>query len=395
MNLQRITLTAFIAYFCMSGVLSVFGLISGQMASHFETSVTEITARFGWLTTGLLIGSALAIHLTQRVELRRLQVLVFSVVALSLMSLRFLPLQWVWPALGATGVGLGVGLAGAALTIARSYSEERRASMLVVTDASFSISGWVCSTLALMFLAREFHWSASYLFVGGLAMLLVLLALGSAYPAEEQDAGSQPALAQRNEAGRWSKNIWLCIAALCLYTLGQYAMLWWLPAHLQATAGVTAELAGSVVGRFWAGMFVAQLVVSWWVLRVGVVRLLLLGSLFACLFSLPLWLIESVYWVSWLGGLWGFMNLAFLKIAISFATQLQKPLSPRLVSALLFGATIGTAVSPIVTSSIVEYAGTLAVLQFSSLCYAGIFNIALFVVWRSGQWPLLVPARTG
>ena len=44
--------------------------------------------------------------------------------------------------------------------------------------------------------------------------------------------------------------------------------------------------------------------------------------------------------------------------------------TPRLVSTLLLGATLGTAVSPWVTSQIVAATNNHFILQFSTLCYA-------------------------
>jgi len=229
------------------------------------------------------------------------------------------------------------------------------------------------------FLGQQLHWSSGYLVVAGAAALIVLLAATSTYP----DTSKEVTVDAVAEETRWSFLIWLCIGTLCLYTLGQYAMLWWLPQHLQLNFAASADEAGAVVGKFWDGMFLAQLLVAWWVLKAGAEKLVLLAAVSAALCSVPLWVITDLEWIPWLGALWGFGNLAFLKLAISFATQLQTVPSPRLVSALLFGATSGTAVSPWVTSQIVEFFGTSTVLRFSTACYTVIALIMLFVVWRS------------
>lgn len=380
MNLQRITLSAFLAYFCVSGVLSTFGLISGPMAAHFGVEVTQITSDFSWFTVGMLVGAGLAIDVVDRFPLRGVLATVFFVIALCLGGLAIAPtLQLVRPLLGGAGVCLGIGLAAAATTIARSYAPEPRASMLVVTDACFSLAGRICASLTLYFLGQQLHWSSGYLVVAGAAALIVLLAATSTYP----DTSKEVTVDAVAEETRWSFLIWLCIGTLCLYTLGQYAMLWWLPQHLQLNFAASADEAGAVVGKFWDGMFLAQLLVAWWVLKAGAEKLVLLAAVSAALCSVPLWVITDLEWIPWLGALWGFGNLAFLKLAISFATQLQTVPSPRLVSALLFGATSGTAVSPWVTSQIVEFFGTSTVLRFSTACYTVIALIMLFVVWRS------------
>ena len=60
--------------------------------------------------------------------------------------------------------------------------------------------------------------------------------------------------------------------------------------------------------------------------------------------SLPLWIVDNLRWLPWLSLLWGVANLGLLKIVIAFATLSVPRPSPRLVAALLFGATTGTAV---------------------------------------------------
>ena len=311
LNKQRITLSAFLAYFCVSGALSSIGLVSGPMAEYFGASVTEITANFSWLTVGLLVGAGLALYVVQRFPLRAVQLSVFALIAGSLAALRVVPdVQWVWPLLGVVGVSLGVGLAAAASTIAGTYADNQRASMLVITDAAFSIAGWVCAGLTLYFIGQAMHWSSGYLFVAAVAGLVVVLAAVSTFPGHDRAAPDElpgDALPIAGDAPNgWPLAVWLCIGALCLYTLGQYAMLWWLPQHLQSTLGAPAQEAGVVVGRFWAGMFAAQMFVSWWVLKVGVRKLVLIASVSAFVLSLPMWLVGDVALVPWLGALWGF-----------------------------------------------------------------------------------------
>lgn len=254
--------------------------------------------------------------------------------------------------------------------------------MLVITDACFSLAGKVCVAFTLFMLGTKAHWSAGYLAVVGAAIAIVLFAVFSKYPDPQTEETEETQAAERRV---WPPDLWMCIVVLCLYTLGQYAMLWWLPQHLQTLYGAQAESAGAVVGQFWVGMFWAQLLVAWWVLKVGAPRLVLISAASAALCSVPLWSVADVTLMPWLGVLWGFGNLAFLKLAISYATQLQAVPSPRLVSALLFGATSGTAMSPWLTSRIVESYGTLVVLQFSTGCYLLIAAIMGLLALRNRE----------
>ena len=127
-NKLKLTLASFLAYFVMSGMLAPMGIISGAMAEHFGRPVTEITARFGWLTFGILAGAVAALVIFDWIKLRKLLILVYTLILSCLASLLFLnSLLLIGVALGLVGFCCGIGLAGAALVISRTYETERRA----------------------------------------------------------------------------------------------------------------------------------------------------------------------------------------------------------------------------------------------------------------------------
>ena len=371
-NKQRITLASFLAYFVMSGMLAPMGIISGAMAEHFGQPVTEITARFSWLTLGILVGAIIALVIFDWIRLRKLLMLVYTVIFACLISLIFLSnLSVIGVALGLVGICCGIGLAGAALVISRTYATERRASMLVITDGSFSVAGIVCSWVAIFVIAREYHWSGVYQFVALITILIVLLSASATFPATDGDKQ------ETSSKEIWPLQVWLCIVALFLYTLGQWAVLLWLPTYAEIELGATREQAGQLVSQFWVGMFAAQIFVAWWVLKVGVRRLVLIAGVTTSLFSIPLWAHDNIDGLIILSTLWGFANLSLLKVVLSYATQMMKVPTARLVASLLLGATVGTAVSPWVTSQIVTATNTHFVLQFGTGCYVALTILLL------------------
>jgi TsgA-like MFS transporter len=381
-NQVRITLISFLAYFIMSGMLSPIGIIIGPMAEHFEQPITVISSLFSWLTFGILLGSVLALVVFDWLALKPLFLLLYTAITLSLTTLSiFDDLQVIAVALGLVGVCCGIGLAGAATIISTTYEADRRASMLVMTDGSFSIAGIVCSSVAIYLLSEQVPWFGAYAFVALIGVVVVLLTLVSRLPRVE------PALEQvlanvESPAARWPAPVWLCIGSLFLYTLGQYSLLWWLPTYIESTLLVPREQAGEVVSQFWSGMLVAQLFVAWWVLKIGVQRLIIIGSISTSLCSIPLWLVTDIDALLILAFVWGVANLGLLKIIISFATLTVSAPTPRLVSGLLLGATLGTALSPWVTSYIVEVTSAYFVLQFGTACYV-VLSVLLLVASRA------------
>ena len=365
-NTQRITLASFLAYFIMAAMLSPIGIISGPMAEYFDEPVTAITAGFSWLTVGILVGAIAALFVLEWFRLKTLMLCLYACIVACLVSLTLHDqLALIRFALGCIGVCCGLGLAGAALTISRTYSAERRASMLVITDSSFSIGGFACSLVAAYLVAQGFHWSGVYQFVAVVAAIVMMLAATSGFPATYAVSGP----GDDSGTTRWPAGVWLCLVALLLYTLGQSAILLWIPNYAGTALGAAADEAGLIVSRFWSGMFLAQLLVSWWVTRVGVRRVLWLAAGGCTLMSIPMWMLCDVGRLQLMAFAWGFSNLALLKVVLSFGTQLVPVPTARLVSGLLLGATCGTAVSPWLTSQVVELGDNHRVLQFGTACF--------------------------
>jgi len=367
-NTQRTTLLAFLTYFVMSAMLAPIGIISTPMAEHFEQSVPEITRQFSWLTGGILVGAIIALVIYDFAGLRQVFLGVYGIMTAALLSLMvFDDLTMVGLALGVVGTGCGIGLAGAAIVISLTFDENRRASMLVLTDSCFSIAGFVTAWVTTFLISREFGWSTSYQLLALVTVTIMVLALLSLFPRttheESNDAPWTP----------WPLPVWLCVTSLFLYTLGQYSILFWLPNYAMTQLAAGEGAAGNLVGQFWLGMFFAQLFVAWWVFKIGVRKLVLIGSITTCLGTVPLWIVADVGNLTVLTLVWGFLNLAVLKAILSFATEMVEVPSPRLVSLMLLGATVGTAVSPVITSQVVEWTDNRTILMFGTGCYALLF----------------------
>ncbi len=379
-NLARLSLASFLAYFVMSGMLAPIGIVSAPMAEHFGVSVTAATARFSWLTVGIWIGAVTALFVFARLGLRVLMITLYALLAASVLTLGMADdLLTLGLRLGLVGFCCGVGLPAAALVIARSYSDSRRASMLVITDGSFSFAGIVTAWLAVWLIDGGFAWYGAYLFVGAVALVVVGLATFSTFPEALDEQSSLI------EARSWPLAAWLCVLCLGLYTVGQNSILWWLPRYAEDVLGAPPEFAGQLVGQYWSGMFAAQLFVAWWVLKIGVRRLLLLGAVTTLLFSTSFWLLGDPGPFMWLAAAWGFANLGLLKIILSFATELARASSSQLVSALLLGATSGTAVSPWLSSQIVAAGSSADALKFGSACFLLMLALLAFAVFTSRQ----------
>ena len=123
------------------------------------------------------------------------------------------------------------------------------------------------------------------------------------------------------------------------------------------------SLGGDVIGRYWFGMFMGQLLAMALVLVFGRTWVLRIGALGAATGALAVAVSGSdlIMWAS-LG--WGLFNLGILKMLISLAADCAEELPDQLVPALLLMATLGTASSPLVTSWLVEVFNESAAVAF-------------------------------
>ena len=373
-NLQRSTLVCFLAYFVMSGMMSPLGIISGPMAEYFNKPITEITANFSWLTGGIFVGSLLALVIYEWSRLKYALLGLYALILVSLVSLPFHSnLTIVWSALGLVGTCCGAGLAGAAIAISRSYVGERQASMLIITDGCFSIAGIVVSWLAVQLIVHAMPWHGTYLFVAFITCIIIILTSLSTFPDNQQK--DTQAVAELKEL--WPVGAWICVCVLFIYTLSQYSLLLWLPNYAEVQLGAPREQAGLMISRFWTGMLIAQLFVSWWVLKIGVRRTVLIGAVASALATMPFWSVKQIDGLIIFSFLFGVVNLGLLKVILSLAMQMVKVPPSRLVSTLLLGATTGTSVAPWASSWMVEATSTYTVLIAVS---AGYFIVAVLLV---------------
>jgi TsgA-like MFS transporter len=378
-NRQRITLIAFLAYFVLSGMLAPIGIVSGPMSEVYGLPVSQITSQFSWLTGGNFMGAVMALIVFDWVDLRRMLVTIYGVLAVGLLSLAHVDsLAYARVVLGVAGVCGGIGLAGAALIIARTYEGERRASLLVITDGCFSVAGFVCGSLASFFVARKLGWTSTYQCIGVLAALIAALSFASDLPATRRKGPIH------RVAVSWPVPVWLCVSALFLYSLGQYSMVFWLPNYASLQLGASPDVGGSIVGKFWLGMFLGQMFVAWWVLRVGLRRLVAIAAITTAFGSIPLWGVFDPSFLPTLALLWGIGNLSMMKSLLSFGTTFVSVPDARLVSGLLLGATLGTALSPAVSSLLVEWTDIRVVLICSTACHV-VMLLLVFLSRRMRQ----------
>lgn len=375
-NTARITLTSFLAYFVLSAIISPLGIVSQPMAKHYGVSITHATAIFSYLTTGILIGSLIAVFIFDYLKVKWVVIFSALIIAGSLWAAYVLDSFKLLPfCLFFVGLGCGIDLSSAAVVITRSYSEKLRPSMLLLTDSSYSGAGSLSTFLATSLIASGAIWFSVYMLAFSAIALLLLMALVSTYPTREAP------VANVESNSKWPLSVFVCGAALLFYLLGLVVIYSWVPNYAQTILGFSADSAGALVGRFFGGMFLGQLAMFVFVLFLPVRFLMIFCCIGTAVLSAMLWGNVGISPSNIMFGL-GFISGGILKVAIAYGTTLTQASSPKMVSYLLLNTALGTAIAPALSAWIVEAFGVTEVIMFATACYVitGVLLILSFVL---------------
>ena len=383
MNRAALTFASFLAYFALSGMLAPIGILVQPSAAALGVSAGEMVRTLGFFSTGTLAGSLAAVVLLPSVKLRTLTLSVYGVACCVLLCLLLMPtdLRAIAAMLCVLGACLGIGLAQAALVISRIYSETYRPSMLVATDGSFSLAGFVTASATVFLLTQGAPWASIYGLILAVVLVIFVAAFWLEFPEnvrseDPEDAG----LSVR----AWPRTIWFLAAALFCYTFGQSSFLIWLPSFAQTSIGLSAAEGGHLVGQYWLGMFIGQILTVVIVVRLGALKMSFIGALgcfmaAALLFTYPL----SLDSPSMLALIWGICNFGLLKCLISQATLAFNETPAGLIPSLLLAASLGTACSPLASSWMVEALGVAAGMMTGLVSLAAVLLLVVAAIaWR-------------
>ena len=246
--------------------------------------------------------------------------------------------------------------------------------MLVITDASFSLSGTFCTALVVVYLANGLHWSSGYSTVAALALVTLVLTAFSTFP--EVPHEDQQTIKQ--ELASWPIGIYFCMLALLIYLTGQNFILIWLPNYAQQAISMSPSDAGGLISNFWAGMLGGQLIAAAILIKADTRTMTLLAAILTAFSTIPLWSVNNPNYMPYLTFCWGFVTLGLLKLILSLATEMVEVPSPRLVSVLLMAATTGTAISPSLSSMLVAATAPSIALKMGTGCFLLVILLVIF-----------------
>ncbi len=375
-NRNRITFGCFLAYFVMSAFISPLGLVSGPIATDFQISITVATAAFTYLTTGVLVGTLLAMFIFDVVRLKTVVIAGVVVICCSVTAIYTVQHYVVLTtSLALIGASCGLELSAAAVLIAKLFDERLRASMLLLTDSFYSGAGVLSTSIAGVMLAKQFHWSSAYLLGFIVAIGIAVIAVTARFPSTQK---IQPDNQTDRGVLGWPTSVHLVGVALLFYLIGFVSIYSWVPNYAQIHLGLSVEASSEIVSRLFLGMFIGQLIMFFLVLKLPLRPLILAYAALATLMTVMLWTADTGRQLQFGMLILGLATGGLFKTILSYGTTLVKDPSPKMVSYLIFQTGVGTAITPFISALIVEQFSIGAALQSATLCY--LIMVALVIV---------------
>lgn len=354
-NKVRISLTSFLAYALMSAVISQLGVVSAAMAKQFDVDVTHTVAIFSYLTTGVLVGSFAAMFIFDPLGIKK-SIIIFSCsILMCLVGLWFVQTLTAIPIfLFIIGVGCGVLLSAATVIITWIYAEKIRPQMLLVTDSFYSSAGFISGILAGYLIGQGSNWATTYGLAIGVVIILLILASLSTYPSAVYERGNNQQRVTDIGYMNWPPALYVTGIALLVYLITLVITYSWVPHYLSSNFNSSPEQVGGILGRFFLGLFLGQLM-TFFLAFLGRLRVLMTVLLvLATLTSSLIWLSNDINQIGWALLLLGFFTGGCLKVLISFGTMSTVNPTARMVSFLVLCTAIGSSVAPALSSYIVS-----------------------------------------
>lgn len=351
----------------MAAVITPLGVVSGPIADAFSVSITASTAVFSSLTTGILVGSLVAIFAFNYAKTKTVVMSAAALLGLALLGIKIFDNFVLFSGLlFLVGLGCGISMSAAAVVITKAFDERMRPSMLLLTDSFYSGAATLSTLLAVALLGLNWHWWSVYLLAIGAVCLLILTALLSQYP-DHHEASTESA---ETGSAAWPLSVYLCGLTLLVYLLGLVTIYSWVPNYAQNVLGMDAAASGNLVSRLFSGMFFGQLAMFLLVLKLPLRALIMVCLVSATYMTTRLWADSAAATIESSMFVLGLIGGGIFKVAVSYGTTLTQNPSPKMVSFLLFNTALGTAIAPALSSWVVAQFDYTAVIIFASCCYA-------------------------
>ncbi|NSM24138.1 MFS transporter TsgA [Shewanella sp. ZOR0012] len=367
---NKITLTAisFLANFIMAGFATQFGMLIEPIADKFAANVNDVASIFSLLNGGALAGTIAAFFFIEKLGIKRITLISYSLVALCAVALHLTTsLQVVMIAMTL--------IVFVAVCIA-VWQEKLQSTMLVVQDATFNIAGVIFPLITTYALTSSLSWSYSYLAVGLVALGTVIITLFTNFSLCEQSSNTEDKQQSEWNFGIISGGIGLFLGMLALYTF-----LTWAPLFVKQKFDIPFEDAGNIITQYWSAALIGALISTLIVTRVKIHHFLVAIIGLAMVITFMIVTTDKLNWIGYLTYGYGFVCAALYNAFIAYGVSFVKKASSKNVSYILISGSTGAMFSPAISSFFERIIGLQTVMYVIPLLYVAIF-IMLIVSGR-------------
>lgn len=370
-NKLSLTLISFLANFIMAGFASQFGMLIEPIAEHYNADINAVASIFSLLNGGALAGTIAAFFLIEKIGVKRMTLMIYSVVFLCALAMHVSSELWsVMVAMTLVGLCGGIGLCVAGTIVVSVWQDRIQSTMLVVQDATFNVAGVIFPLITTFALTHNMSWSYSYLSVGMVALVTLGIVALTRFNACEAAPYSGPSDAVKSE---WNPGIISGGIGLFLGMLALYTFLTWAPLFVKNKFGIPFEEAGNIITQYWGAALVGALVSTGIVARVKIHYFLLSIILLACVITTIIVTKETLSGLDYLAYSYGFVCAALYNSFIAYGVSFVKRASSQNVSYILISGSAGAMFSPAISALMEKTMGLQKIMYAIPVLYFIIF----------------------
>lgn len=370
-NKIALTLISFLANFIMAGFASQFGMLIEPIAVRYSADVNTVASIFSLLNGGALAGTIAAFSLIEKIGVKRMTFIIYSIVFLCSLAMHLSPGLWpVMVAMTLVGFCGGIGLCVAGTIVVSVWQDRIQSTMLVVQDATFNVAGVVFPLITTYALTHNMSWSYSYLSVGMVALLTLGVVALTRFTACENASAEERTDAVKSE---WNPGIISGGIGLFLGMLALYTFLTWAPLFVKNKFGIPFEEAGNIITQYWGAALVGALVSTVIVSRVRIHYFLLSIIFLACVITTIIVTKENISGLDYLAYSYGFVCAALYNSFIAYGVSFVKRASSQNVSYILISGSAGAMFSPAISALMEKTMGLQKIMYAIPVLYLIIF----------------------
>lgn len=377
-NQIGLTWISFFSYAFTGALIIVTGMIMNDIANYFKLSISQMSSVFTFLNAGILISIFVNSWLMEVVSFKKQIIFGFILTIMSTIGIMcsgnicFFSVN-----IFILGLVSGITMSIGTFIITCLYSGEKRGSKLLITDSFFSMSGMIFPIITAFLLERKILWYWIYVCISSIYIFIVFLAINVKFPKIKKMENNLITVKEK-----WNINIFFLSIAALLYILGQLGFISWMPQYTTEIINVDIKQTGRLVSNFWMAYMIGMWCFSF------IIKFFNLQKIFIFLTGISTFLMyffihnKSFLILQYTIISLGFFSSAIYTIIITLASlQIEKP-SPKLINLILLCGTVGTLLTFIVTSPIVERKGLYATLVSSNILYGIVFLVSLFIYFN-------------